>query len=138
MATASRHWWLFGDRPKPTAKIKPAASAGSGGNSLHPAAERDLDRALDLVARMLRLIGEVPVLPDQPNLDVLRNTCETWARHILTAASVPGSRPGEGESRAWKATAQFLVERRFSRGVGVRETRAQRAERQARTVGGTH
>jgi len=33
---------------------------------------------------------------------------------------------------------QYLVERRFSRGVGVRETRAQRAERQARTVGGTH
>jgi polar amino acid transport system permease protein len=33
---------------------------------------------------------------------------------------------------------QYFVERRFSRGVGVRETRAQRAERQARLVGGTH
>jgi polar amino acid transport system permease protein len=33
---------------------------------------------------------------------------------------------------------QYFVERRFSRGVGSRETRAQRAERQARTVGGTH
>jgi polar amino acid transport system permease protein len=33
---------------------------------------------------------------------------------------------------------QFFIERRFSRGVGARETRAQRAEREARTVGGTH
>jgi polar amino acid transport system permease protein len=33
---------------------------------------------------------------------------------------------------------QFFIERRFSRGVGVRETRAQRAEREARTIGGTH
>src|SRR6476661_5798159 len=33
---------------------------------------------------------------------------------------------------------QYLLERRFSRGFGARETRAQRGEREARTVGGTH
>jgi polar amino acid transport system permease protein len=33
---------------------------------------------------------------------------------------------------------QYFVERRFNRGVGARETRAQRAERQARTVGSAH
>ncbi|MDQ1662139.1 MAG: polar amino acid transport system permease protein [Blastococcus sp.] len=33
---------------------------------------------------------------------------------------------------------QYFVERRFSRGFGTRETKAQRAERTARTVGGTH
>jgi polar amino acid transport system permease protein len=33
---------------------------------------------------------------------------------------------------------QYFVERRFNRGVGNRETRAQRAERRAQTVGGTH
>jgi polar amino acid transport system permease protein len=33
---------------------------------------------------------------------------------------------------------QYFVERRFNRGVGNRETRAQRAERRALTVGGTH
>jgi polar amino acid transport system permease protein len=33
---------------------------------------------------------------------------------------------------------QYFVERRFSRGFGARETKAQRAERTARTVGGTH
>jgi len=33
---------------------------------------------------------------------------------------------------------QYFVERRFSRGFGARETRAQRAERHARMVGGTH
>jgi polar amino acid transport system permease protein len=33
---------------------------------------------------------------------------------------------------------QFLLERRFSRGFGARETRAQRAERQARAIGSTH
>jgi len=33
---------------------------------------------------------------------------------------------------------QYFVEKRFSRGFGARETRAQRAERQARDVGSTH
>jgi polar amino acid transport system permease protein len=33
---------------------------------------------------------------------------------------------------------QYFVERRFSRGFGARETKAQRAERTARIVGGTH
>jgi polar amino acid transport system permease protein len=33
---------------------------------------------------------------------------------------------------------QYFLERRFSRGFGARETRAQRAARQARDVGGTH
>ena len=33
---------------------------------------------------------------------------------------------------------QYFVERRFSRGFGARETKAQRAERTARSVGGTH
>ena len=33
---------------------------------------------------------------------------------------------------------QYFLERRFSRGFGARETRAQRAEREARSVGGTH
>jgi polar amino acid transport system permease protein len=33
---------------------------------------------------------------------------------------------------------QFFVERRFNRGIGSRETRAQRAARRAQTVGGTH
>jgi polar amino acid transport system permease protein len=33
---------------------------------------------------------------------------------------------------------QYFIERRFSRGFGSRETRAQRSERAARTVGGSH
>jgi polar amino acid transport system permease protein len=33
---------------------------------------------------------------------------------------------------------QYFLEKRFSRGFGARETRAQRAEREARSVGGTH
>jgi polar amino acid transport system permease protein len=33
---------------------------------------------------------------------------------------------------------QYFLEKRFSRGFGARETRAQRAERTARTVGDTH
>ena len=33
---------------------------------------------------------------------------------------------------------QHFIERRFSRGFGSRETRAQRSERAARTVGGSH
>jgi polar amino acid transport system permease protein len=33
---------------------------------------------------------------------------------------------------------QHFLEKRFSRGFGARETRAQRGEREARTVGGSH
>jgi polar amino acid transport system permease protein len=33
---------------------------------------------------------------------------------------------------------QYFLERRFSRGFGTRETRAQRAARQAQEVGATH
>ena len=33
---------------------------------------------------------------------------------------------------------QYFLEKRFSRGFGARETRAQRAARQAREVGSTH
>jgi polar amino acid transport system permease protein len=33
---------------------------------------------------------------------------------------------------------QHFLEKRFSRGFGARETRAQRAARQAREVGSTH
>jgi diguanylate cyclase (GGDEF)-like protein len=63
---------------------------------------------------MLRLIGEVPVLPDQPNLDALRNTCETWAKHVLTGTPSPGHAPVSGEHRAWTAVSRFLVERRHA------------------------
>jgi diguanylate cyclase (GGDEF)-like protein len=113
MATASRHWWLFGDRTKSRPQPERAASALRE-ESLHGVAEEDLDRALDLVARMLRLIGEVPVLPDQPNLDAFRHTCEAWARHVLTGAPPPGKAPAGGEHRAWRAVAQFVVDRRHA------------------------
>jgi polar amino acid transport system permease protein len=33
---------------------------------------------------------------------------------------------------------QHFLEKRFSRGFGSRETRQQRGEREARTVGGSH
>src|SRR5579859_4303806 len=107
MATASRHWWLFGERAR-----APYGSEIEKEADLHAAASRDFDRAVDVIARMVRMIGEVPVLPDQPALAVLRSTCETWARHVLTAAPVPGTTVAAGESRAWKAATQFLVERR--------------------------
>jgi len=81
---------------------------------VHAVPEEDLDPALDLVARVLRLFGEVPVLPDQPNLGAFRKTCEMWARHILTGTPPPGNIPASGEHRAWKAAAQFLVERRHT------------------------
>jgi diguanylate cyclase (GGDEF)-like protein len=113
VATASRHWWSFGQR----AKTQPGpdhTDLAPGANGLSTAPRADLESALDLVARMLRLIGEVPVLPDQPNLDELRATCEIWARHILTGTPTPGTTPGQGAHRAWKALGQFLVMRRHT------------------------
>jgi diguanylate cyclase (GGDEF)-like protein len=113
VATASRHWWSFGNRPKTTPGSDHADLAlGSNGKSTAP--RGDLDSALDLVARMLRLVGEVPVLPDQPNLNELRATCEIWARHILTGTPTPGATPLHGAHRAWKALGQFLVMRRHA------------------------
>lgn len=108
MATASRHWWLFGDRTKGT----PAPETGVRSRPVINA--DNLDSALDLVARMLRLIGDVPVLPDQPDLDTLRHTCEAWARHVLTGAAPPGTTPVKGGHRAWKTIAEFLVVRRHA------------------------
>ena len=86
MATASRHWWAFGNRAKAPPELDRPRQASRPGIGTD-----NLDSALDLVARMLRLIGEVPVLPDQPNLDALRQTCETWARHVLTGTPPPGT-----------------------------------------------
>jgi diguanylate cyclase (GGDEF)-like protein len=103
VASASRHWWLFGGRAK--------AAPGTGH---HDVAEQDLDPALDLVARMLRLIGDVPLLPDQPNLGALRTTCEAWARHVLTGTPAPGQASVPHEQRAWTAVGQFLVAHRHT------------------------
>ena len=113
MATASRHWWLFGDRAKATPGLD-GPDAVSRGQSRPGISAENLDPALDLVARMLRLIGDVPVLPDQPHLDALRHTCEAWARHVLTGSAPPGNTPVKGGHRAWKAIGEFLVVRRHA------------------------
>jgi hypothetical protein len=99
LATASRHWWLFGDRTRATPG-RDDTEVARRGQSRRGIGADDLDPALDLVARMLRLIGEVPVLPDQPHLDALRHTCETWARHVLTGTAAPGTTSVQGGHRA--------------------------------------
>jgi diguanylate cyclase (GGDEF)-like protein len=78
------------------------------------APQEDLAAALDLVARLLRLVGEVPALPDQPNLDVLRAECEAWALHVLTRAAPPGTSSVPPGHRAWKALTRFMVEQRHA------------------------
>ena len=115
MAEASRHWWLFGARAKATpGQNGRAVASREHGQNLPGISAEDFDSALDLVARMLRLIGEVPVLPDQPNLDVLRHTCETWARHLLTGTPPPGDAPAQAAHRAWNDVRKFLVSRRHA------------------------
>jgi hypothetical protein len=96
VATASRHWWSFANRPKAKPVLDDHVDLALGSNGASTAPKGDLDSALDLVARMLRLVGEVPVLPDQPNLNELRATCEIWARHILTGTPTPGATPLHG------------------------------------------
>jgi diguanylate cyclase (GGDEF)-like protein len=113
VGTASRNWWQFGDRTKDRPGPKDADNALHG-KALSAAPGEDLGAALDLLARLLRLIGEVPVLPDQPELGSLRTTCEAWARHILTRSPAPGKTVVPREQRAWKGVTQFLVERRHA------------------------
>jgi diguanylate cyclase (GGDEF)-like protein len=111
--TVPRPWWWFRDRTQSRSKPElPELRRDDRGLPDGPA--DDLAAALDLVARSLRLIGEVPVLPDQANLDLIRTRCEGWARHVLTCAPPPDNAQPRRGQRSWRALGQFLSERRHA------------------------
>ena len=85
-----------------TGRLLPGRSGG---------AAEELGAALDLIARMVRVMDEVPVLPDDPAAGELRAEWESWARHILTLSPPPGSETATRQ-RGWGPLAQFLTQRR--------------------------
>jgi diguanylate cyclase (GGDEF)-like protein len=113
VATASRHWWQFyaSTRPGVEPDLRKQALPAER-RFVSP--EEDLTAALDLVARAVRLVGEVPVVPDEPKLDVLRDECEAWALHLLTRTEPPDAVSPPPGQRAWKGVTRFLVDRRHA------------------------
>src|ERR1043166_9089918 len=113
VGNAGRRWWHFGDRARAGSEPEDA-DAPRRARPLKADRSDEFDSALDLIARSLRLIGEVSVVPDQPELSRVRATCEAWARHILTHSPPPGNVPVTGTNRAWNAVAEFIVGRRHA------------------------
>src|ERR671935_723955 len=114
VSSPQRRWRLFGGRGDSSPEPEP--DRGGDSEQASPAAApgappEDLGAALDLIGYMLRLLGQVPVLPDEPASADLRRTYDGWARHILTLAPPP---PADTPTprRAWQALAQFLTEQR--------------------------
>jgi chorismate mutase len=107
---AARRWWLFGVGAAAPPRLT-ADDTVATAETTTPGSQEEVAHALDLVARMLRLTGEVPVLPDQSDVAQLRSTFEAWARHILTLAPPPGD-SAPVQHRAWRALAAFLTEHR--------------------------
>ena len=101
-----RHWWQVGGRGEPDPANQPTAAAGRSG-----VADVELSASLDLIARMVRVLGEVPVLPDDPSAGELRAEWESWARHILTLSPPPGSETATRQ-RGWGSLARYVIERR--------------------------
>jgi len=107
MSERGRRRWPFGQR----GDSDPAKQAAAGAARSSGAAAEELGIAIDLIARIVRLVGEVPVLPDDPAAGELRAVGEGWARHILTLAPPPGAETAASQ-RGWGALAQYLTERR--------------------------
>jgi hypothetical protein len=68
MSERGRLGWPFGRRDERDPRIPPISAAGQSDS----AAVDELGAALDLIAPMLRQLGEVPVLPDDPAAGELR------------------------------------------------------------------
>jgi len=107
MSERGRRRWPFGQR----GDSDPAEQAAAASGRSSGAAAEELGAALDLIARLVRLVGEVPVLPDEPAAGELRAVGEGWARHILTLAPPPGSETATPQ-RGWGPLAHYLTERR--------------------------
>jgi len=107
MSERGRRGWRFGGGGEKDPPERPSAAAGRGDVAM----AEELSAALDLLARMVRLMGEVPVLPDDPAAEQLHAEAESWARHLLTLSPPPGSDTASRQ-RAWGPLAQYLSERR--------------------------
>jgi hypothetical protein len=68
MTHGQRHWWQLRGR----GDSDPTSSTGA--ESRYVPESQELNSALDLIAHILRLLGEVPVLPDTPAASELRDS----------------------------------------------------------------
>ena len=86
---------VFGRRkqsPAKPSKPSPEPAAESEEDTPVPA-----DRALDLVADLLRTVGEHPIaLPNHP-AEEIEETFEAWARHLLVGVPPPNREPQDAD-----------------------------------------
>jgi diguanylate cyclase len=79
-----------------------------------PEGADDVDQALDLIAHILRLMGGVPIVLDDPDVASMRAAYEAWARHMLSLTPPPGGSETQPRHRAWGALRQFVDVRRHA------------------------
>src|SRR5438128_9115631 len=105
MREQGRRWWQIGGR----GELQPPNRPTTGNQPNPSATTEEFGSAIDLVARMLRVMGEVPVLPDEPSAAQVRGDWESWAQHILLLTPPPGSTKATPQ-RGWAALAHYLTE----------------------------
>jgi diguanylate cyclase (GGDEF)-like protein len=69
----------------------------------------ELDRAIDAVAAILRLVGSVEVANDESDSSNLSTMCEKWARHVLLLAPVDVGARCDGR-RDWGGVVRFIAD----------------------------
>ena len=98
--TSGHVWpWSRGRNPLP----KPATGAPSAAGEAN-----EVDQALDLIAHMLRLIGSVPIGPDDAGVAAVRTLCEAWAQHVLSLTPPPDAPAAAPGRRKWASLRQFV------------------------------
>jgi diguanylate cyclase (GGDEF)-like protein len=103
---SERAWpWSRGGNPS----RKPASNA-----PVHGGGANEVDQALDLIAHMLRLIGRVPIGPDDARVAAVRVLCEAWAQHVLTLTPPPDAPASAPLHRTWGSLRQFVEVQRHA------------------------
>jgi len=91
---------VFGKRKKNAATDTEAASAKSTAQADDAVAPIPADRALDMMADLLRILGEHAFDVGPHSAAEIEETFETWARHLLIGVPPPARDHSEGEPPA--------------------------------------
>lgn len=83
---------------------------------------QELEQAVDAVAAMLRALGGMALTNDARERTAIRDTFESWARHISVLAAHPDNKPIAG--RDWRGLVQMFVEHRRLEHLRVLDARA--------------
>ena len=91
---------VFGERKQDAASDEEAAATKSTTQAGGATAPIPADRALDMMADLLRILGEHAFDVDTHSAAEIEETFETWARHLLIGVPPPTRDRSEGEPSA--------------------------------------